>query len=198
MRFPPYIKESQDCEGYEFFKSLITPWKETDFKYEREVRVCEESIQEVQKKLAVFLQSPSPRDLSLLMCPILYFPGQSNYEISLSRNRISPSLNPKQSAATVGHWSCWRQGWRWRLWGPGCFRYAHHLPGTAEAQTDGQDSAQAQAKTHAQERSEKNLSSHILLILALQKQERKARAQLHYLPEDWSMFRPALKGRTVL
>lgn len=52
-----------------------------------------------------------------------------------------------------------------------------HLPGTAEAQTDGQGSAQAQAKTHAQERPERILSSHTLLILALQKQERKARAQ---------------------
>lgn len=126
----------------------------------------------------MFLQSPSPRDLSVLICPILYFSGQSNYEILLTTNSISPSLNPKQSAVTVEPWSCRRQGLRWRLWWPGCFRNAHHLPGDVEAQTDGQGCAQAQAKTHAQERSEKILSSHILLILALQKQGARAQCTL--------------------
>lgn len=40
----------------------------------------------------LLLQSPSPRDLSVLICPILYFSGHSHYEILLSRSSISQAL----------------------------------------------------------------------------------------------------------
>lgn len=56
---------------------------------------------------------------------------------------------------------------------------------------------QVQAKARAQERPEKTLSSHILLILALQSSWEGLGHSIHYLPEDWSVFGPDLKERTA-
>lgn len=172
-----------------------------NMKVEREVRVVEESIQEVQKKLAVAPPEPqSQRPVCPNLSNLVFLWTLPLWNLAQPKQHF-PGLNPGRSAAAGEHLSCLQQAWGWRVWWPRGFGIAHRLPGDVEAQMSEEGCVQVQAKAcaqaRAQERPEKTLSSHILLILALQSSWEGLGHSIHYLPEDWSVFGPDLKERTA-